>query len=158
MELIAIGGLLVLMIIVWAWIDSATSTPDNREPYVRDDDGKVWALRVAGPVGDVPNHEAFIHDGTPHQNPAVREYSGWCRILFLFPFPDPREERYYPITDNGNGVNLRAIAQRVNSARLRRRQEVELTTMPRWAEKAAINRENAEQRGRGVTRLEKRGR
>ncbi len=157
MGLLLIGGLVILLVLVMVAMDNATSTPDNREPYVRDERGNVWALRVAGPAGDVPNHESFIHDGTPHQNPAVREWTGTVWFL-IFPFAEERQERYYPITDNGNGIDWRGIERRVNGARLRRHQEVELVVMPRWAEKAAIRRENGEQLGRGVTRLEKRGR
>lgn len=68
---------LVLLLLFLHWLNNAVQPDDSREPYVRDDDGNVWALRVAGPVDDVPNHESFIHDGTPHQNPAVREWLMW---------------------------------------------------------------------------------
>ncbi|MEZ4865318.1 MAG: hypothetical protein R3C14_28675 [Caldilineaceae bacterium] len=140
---------LVLVAVGLGWLNHASSPDDNREPYLRDDAGQVWALYVAGPVGDVPSHERFIHDGTPHQNPAVRDYVG-TRWVLIFPFPEERQERYYPITVNGPAIDLGAIQRRIDGARLRRGQVVELVTMPRWAERMAIRREDGEQLGRGV--------
>lgn len=149
--------LLFTFIILMAWFSQASTPEDNREPYVRDATGAVMALYVAGPVADVPNHESYIHDGTAHQNPAVREYTGvyW----FILPWPEDRQERYYPLTDNGPGVDLVAIQKRIDRARLRRGQVVELVAMPRWAEKMAIRREHGEQLGRGVpsNKLHRRG-
>lgn len=159
MELI-LFVLLVLGLMVLLNALSTIGTPnDNRESYARDGQGRVWALYVAGPVGDVPNHERFIHDGTPHQNPAVNSYTALSWFL-IFPFPEECEERWYPITNNGTPVNPDAIRQRIHQVQLRRRQTVELTTMPRWAEKQAIRREHGEQLQRGVPagKLHKRGR
>ena len=75
MELALLLLLILLLFAFLNWLHNLTTPDDNREPYLRDEFGNVWALYVAGPVGDVPNHEAFIHDGTPHQNPAVNTYT-----------------------------------------------------------------------------------
>ena len=149
MELVLLCVLVVLFLIIANWLDNLGTPDDNREPYVRDEQGRIWALYVSGPVNDVPDHERFIHDGTPHQNPAVHSYMA-IRWFFILPFPEEREERWYPITDNGIPVNLDTIQQRISQARLGRGQEVELITMPQWAEKQTIRREHGEQLGRGV--------
>ena len=152
--------LLVLIVAILVMLaNMMTAAPDdNREPYVRDEGGGALALRVAGPVDDVPQHESFIHDGTAHQNPAVRDYRS-IRWFLLFPFSEACQERYYPITDNGQVIDLTAIARRVDRARLRRGQVVELVPMPAWAEREAIRREHGAQLDRGVPsgKLRKRG-
>lgn len=152
--ILLLGGLLLLL----QWLSNLGVPDDNREPYLREPSGAVLALYVAGPVGDVPTHERFIHDGTAHQNPAVRSYTG-TRWILLFPFPEEREERYYPLTNNGNSVDLNALRQRIAQVPLRRAQKVELVTMPRWAEREAIRREHGEQLSRGVpgNKVRKRG-
>jgi len=159
MELIVLMLVVLGLMILLNWLSNIATPDDNREPYARDGQGRVWALYVAGPVGEVPNHENFIHDGTPHQNPAVNSYTAF-RWFLIFPFPEEREERWYPVTNNGIPVNLDAIQQRIQQTRLGRRQTVELTTMPQWAEKQAIRREHGEQLQRGVPagKLHKRGR
>jgi hypothetical protein len=149
MELVLLVLLVLLLVIFLNWLNNLTTPGDNREPYLRDESGKVWALYVAGPVGDVPNHEAYIHDGTPHQNPAVNTYIG-VHWFLIIPFSEEREERWYPITNNGVMFNLEAIQQRISQARLRCGQAIELVTMSRWAERQAIHRENGEQLQRGV--------
>ncbi len=149
MELILLALALLALFLVAHWIGNVGTPNDTREPYLRDASGNALALYVAGPVDDVPQHESFIHDGTAHQNPAVNNYTAW-RWFLIFPFSEERQERWYPITDNGIAIDLAAIQKRIDNARLRRGQAVELVTMPRWAEKEAVRREHGEQLGRGV--------
>ncbi|MCB0129067.1 MAG: hypothetical protein KDE58_42670, partial [Caldilineaceae bacterium] len=111
MELVLLFICAGLFLILANWLNSLGTPDDSREPYLRDAAGGVLALYVAGPVGDVPAHERFIHDGTAHQNPAVREYTG-LRWFLLFPFLEERQERFYPLTDNGNPIDLDALQQR----------------------------------------------
>ena len=130
---------------------------DTREPYLRK--GKnIFALRVLGEVGDVPDHTRFIHNGTPHQNPAVREIFG-VQWFSLFPFPILKQESFYPLTQNGKYVDFNGIRQNIRKSKLRKNQIVELTVMPKWAVKKAIATENATQLAKGVSRrkLKKRG-
>lgn len=162
MELILLLGLAVISLIIANWLNNINTPEDNREPYVRDESGKIWALYVSGPTGNVPNHERFIHapsgHPTPHQNPAVNSYTA-IRWFLMLPFPEEREERWYPLTNSGFPINLETIQQQISQTPLKRRQVVELTPMPRWAERQAIRRENSEQLGRGVPagKLRKRG-
>ena len=83
-----------------------TKQADNREPYLRDSKGQVWAIKV----GDGTSHEEFIHHGTPHQNPAVREET---RVrLWIFPYIVAVS--YYPLTSAGRILpDLDAIQARV---------------------------------------------
>ena len=159
MELVLLVLLALGLVVLLNWVSDIGTPEDNREPYWRDASGRVWALYVAGPVRHVPNHERFIHapvggthpkgsreqGATPHQNPAVHTYTA-IRWLLMLPLPEEREERWYPLTNSGIPLNLAAIEQRIRNAQLSRRQVVELTTMPRWAEKQAIRREH----GQGV--------
>ncbi len=158
MELVLLLLFVLAMLMLANWIGNAGTPEDSREPYVRDAAGRPLALYVAGPAGAVPQHESFIHDGTAHQNPAVNDYTA-IRWFLIFPWPEDRQERWYPITNNGIPVDLARIEERIANARLRRGQVVELVTMPRWAEKQAIRREHGEQLGRGVPagKLKKRG-
>ena len=158
MELIILAFFVLGLLMVAHGIGNATTPNDTREPYLRDNAGNPLALYVAGPAGDVPQHESFIHDGTAHQNPAVNDYTA-IRWFLLFPWPEERQERWYPITNNGLPVDLARIKERIDNARLRRGQVVELVTMPRWAEKQAIRREHGEQLARGVPagKLRKKG-
>lgn len=69
---------LILFAAIMAFVVGRQSAADNREPYLRDRNGNALALLCVGPNGDVPNHEGIVHDGTPHQNPAITtqtEYS-----------------------------------------------------------------------------------
>jgi hypothetical protein len=114
---------------------------DSREPYLRDKHGHVWALKVA----EGTPHEDYIHDGTPHQNPAVREETRWW---FIFPYSI--EVSYYPITINGRVLpDLEAIQERVDSARGRGK-DVDLVTLDASLEKEVIKRENGAQLQREV--------
>jgi hypothetical protein len=153
-SLIILVFLTIFCLTIFSLLSSFGRAQDNREPYVRA--GRdVLALRVVGEVGDVPDHTRYIHDGTPHQNPAVRTVYGLKWFVFLI----IKEERYYPITDNGGTIDYIRIRERINAYKLYNHQEAELTTMPPWALKQAIQRENATQLGRGVPvgRLIKKG-
>lgn len=158
MEFALLALMVLLLLILQNWLHNLTTPDDNREPYLRDEFGNVWALYVAGPVDNLPNHETYIHDGTPHQNPAVNTYTG-IRWILLLPFPEEREERWYPLTQNGTTINLKAIQKRINQAKLHHRQEVTIVTMSRWPERQVIRRENGQQLQRGVPsgKLQKRG-
>ncbi len=133
---------LFLVLVLSFAAGQAAKPTDNREPYLRDNAGHVWAL-VVGPD---TTHEDYIHDGTPHQNPAVR--SEW-RWFLLFPYEV--EVSYYPITINGRMLpDLDAIQTRVDEAR-KRGKDVQLCTLDAGLEREVIRRENGEQLGRDVS-------
>jgi hypothetical protein len=142
MEIIIVVLVVVIVFSLIVKLDHGTRPADNREPYMRDAGGQVWALKV----GDGTSHEEFIHDGTPHQNPAVREETRWR--LWIFPYS--LEVSYYPITVSGrNQVNLEAIQARVDDGR-RRGRDVELVTLDARLEREVIKRENGTQLDRDV--------
>ncbi len=140
MEII-IAVLVVVLIFSLLTAPGSTQT-DNREPYMRDGRGLVWALKV----GDGTSHEEFIHEGTPHQNPAVREET---RVrLWIFPYSV--QVSYYPITINGRMLpDLEAIRARVDEGQ-RRGRDVELVTLDAKLEREVIKRENGTQLDRDV--------
>lgn len=132
---------LVLILLLTLCSGNGAKPVDNREPYLRDSSGQVWALLVGPGV----NHEQYIHDGTPHQNPAVREEWRW---VFIFPYTV--EVSYYPITINGQVLpDIQAIQARVDDGR-RRGKDVQLVTLDASLEREVIRRENGEQLGREV--------
>jgi hypothetical protein len=135
--------LVIVVVIVFSLLVArGTKQTDNREPYMRDAQGAVWALKV----GEGTSHEEFIHDGTPHQNPAVREETRWR--LWIFPYS--LEVSYYPITMNGRVLpDLTSIQARVDEGR-RRGRDVELVTLSAKLEREVIKRENGTQLGRDV--------
>jgi hypothetical protein len=140
-----LAGLLILILIVGitlALLSGNGGKPeDNREPYLRDKAGHVYAIQI----GPGAAHEDYIHDGTPHQNPAVREEGRWW-----FVFHYTVEVSYYPITINGRILpDLDAIEARVNAARAKG-VDVALVTLDAGLEREVIKRENGEQLGRDV--------
>lgn len=142
--------LLVAALCLMAFLNWLNKGPeDNREPYIRNANGQALALYVAGPANDLPQHESFIHDGSAHQNPAVYNYIK-TRWFLIFPYGVEWEERYYPFTNNGLGIDFVTIQKRIDNTRLRGGQEVEVRGMPNGAERQAIRRENGEQLQRGV--------
>ena len=143
MEVLVIPILLFLVVcIVLVLLSGNGGHPtDNREPYARDRRGHVWALKVA----EGTPHEDYIHDGTPHQNPAVREETRWW---FIFAYQV--SVSYYPITINGPVMpDLDAIQERVDAAR-RKGKDVELVTLDATLEREVIKRENGAQLDREV--------
>ncbi len=143
MEVLVIPVLVFLLVcIVLVLLSGNGGHPtDNREPYLRDRHGHVWALCV----GPGATHEDYIHDGTPHQNPAVREEGRWW---FIFHYTV--EVSYYPITINGRMLpDLESLQARVDAAR-RKGRDVQLITLDASLEKEVIRRENGEQLGREV--------
>lgn len=141
--MITILILFLLAIVLLAYLSSGSGKPsDTREPYLRDRSGNVFALKVGPGV----NHEQFIHDGTPHQNPAVRDEGRWFCFLFYYTV----EVSYYPITINGRILpDIEGIQARVDEGR-RRGKDVELVTLSPELERQVILRENGEQLGRDV--------
>ncbi len=134
-------GVLCVVLLLTLLSGSGGKPVDSREPYLRDRQGHVWALLVGPGV----NHEQFIHDGTPHQNPAVREETRW---FFIFPYSV--EVSYYPITINGRVLpDLEGIQARVDEGR-RRGKDVQLVTLDARLEREVIKRENGTQLGRDV--------
>jgi len=133
---------ILLGILIFSMLAVGTRPVDSREPYLRDAKGRVWALKV----GEGESHENYIHDGTPHQNPAVRYETRW-RLLF---FPYEIQVSYYPITINGRLLpDLDAIQARVDEGQ-RRGRDVELVTLDKNLERDVIRRENGTQLGRDV--------
>lgn len=120
------------------FIASLFQSTDNREPYQRDAQGRVLALRIHGIEGNLPSHEMFIHDGTGHQNPAV--YSGMGGFLWL----QQTETRYYPITDNGTPIDWAGLERRIADAQ-RQGYDVRLIGMTAAQERQCKRRENGEQ-------------
>jgi hypothetical protein len=139
---------LVCLIVVSIWVpkyieDTWFRAEDDREPYLRNSKGKIWALVVEDDV----DHEAFIHDGTPHQNPAVREES---RGFF---FPKTIEIRYYPLTvPKIGGVDFESIRQKVNRAAERGVPVALVTLDDPNLERDVIRRETSQQMDRDVPR------
>ncbi len=142
---------------------------DEREEYARDVDGNVLAFVVSGEERDdlpgtfaTAEHEDFIHDGTPHQNPVVIERTELHWFLFI-PYTVRVQDRYYPITrgrDGATRADLEGIQQRVDSKRrkLRRRsQRAYIAPLDERKERLAYRRENATQRARGVPQRRLRG-
>jgi hypothetical protein len=115
---------------------------DNREPYLRDNRGHIWALKVA----EGTPHEDFIHDGTAHQNPAVREEGRWW---FIFHYTV--EVSYYPLTIPPGRMlpDLAALQAQVSTAQQRGRDKRHIT-LDASLEREVIRRENGEQLGREV--------
>ena len=66
--MIIIVGVIALAGLLFGLLAAADNKQrkDDRQPYIRNSNGLAYALMVRGPVGRVPNHEQFIHDGTPH--------------------------------------------------------------------------------------------
>ena len=115
---------------------------DNREPYARDSRGQIWALKV----GAGTPHEDYIHDGTPHQNPAMTTETRWW---FIFSYTV--DVSYYPITINGRMLpDLEGIQARVDDGR-RNGRDVDLVTLTPALEREVIKRENGAQLGRDVS-------
>lgn len=135
-------AVLVLVLVFSLLVAPGTKQADNREPYARDAKGQVWALKV----GDGEPHERYIHDGTPHQNPAVREET---RVrLWIFPYTV--EVSYYPITVSSRGLpDIEAIQARVDEGK-RRGRDVALVALSAKLEKEVIRRENGTQLDRDV--------
>ena len=143
MEVLIFVVVVVAVVLIFSLLTApGTKQTDNREPYLRDSKGQVWALKV----GDGTSHEEFIHDGTPHQNPAVREET---RVrLWIFPYSV--QVSYYPITVNGRILpDLEAIQARVDEGK-RKGRDVELVTLSAALEKEVIKRENGAQLDRDV--------
>ena len=111
MEILLGIVLVVLFISILGAVDKSGKPTDSREPYARDARGRVWALKV----GEGVSHEEYIHDGTPHQNPAVRTETRWW---FIFSYSV--DVSYYPITINGRLLpDLEGIQERVDEGRRR---------------------------------------
>lgn len=125
---------------------------DNREPMMRDKDGNAIMLKVTGDIdeiggidyADTPNHEDYVHDGTPHRNPVVRERGGF---LGLF----RRQERYYPLTTSPDGreADLEAIRRQAEATAMRKGQKIEIVSVNRRIERQAERVEDQTQRDRG---------
>ena len=97
-------------------------------------------------VGDGTSHTEFIHDGTPHQNPAVKQETRWR--LWIFPYEV--EVSYYPLTIAGRLLpDLEAIQARVDEGK-RKGRDVELVTLDARLEREVIKRENGAQLDRDV--------
>lgn len=126
---------------LFSWLLWGGYPDDDREEYVRDADGRILALRV----GEGSSHEDYIHDGTPHQNPAMRtEMRGW------FIFARSVEVSYYPFTDNGHGApDLDKIRRRVDEGQ-RRGEDVDLVALDDELEREVVRRENGQQMVRDV--------
>ncbi len=143
MEALVVPILFVLVILIILALASGNGgkPADSREPYLRDRNGHVWALCI----GPGTTHEDYIHDGTPHQNPAVREEGRWW---FIFHYTV--EVSYYPITINGRMLpDLEGIQARVDAARAQSK-DVDLVTLDAALEREVIRRENGAQLGRHV--------
>lgn len=126
---------------------------DRREMYFRDSSGLAFALMVRGSVGNVPNHEEILHDGTPHQNPVVEQRIVTKRALWIFPYAELEETRWYPLTiAETSGPNLRIMQQRIHRANARGK-DIRLVVMSEEIERRAQLVENNTQRGKGVERL-----
>ena len=145
---------------------------DNREPYYRDADGRIFALKCCGDNGDVAQHEDVSHDenipertfiqkllgwdgetgavGWPHQNPAV--------VTKNVGFFARREaqENYYPFTirpSDGEHVDLVELQRRVdayNSRKQRSNRKMEITVLSPDLELKVNRVENQQQLNRGV--------
>jgi hypothetical protein len=134
--------LLAIILLLSLCAGTSGKKADTREPYLRDRSGRVFALKVGPGV----SHEDYIHDGTPHQNPAVLEEGRWFLFLFYYTV----EVSYYPITINGRMLpDLEGIQARVDAGR-RRGQDVDLVTLDTSIERQVIQRENGAQLERNV--------
>ena len=135
-------ALLVVVLIFSLLTAPGTKQIDNREPYMRDSKGQVWAIKV----GDGTSHTEFIHDGTSHQNPAVKQETRWR--LWIFPYEV--EVSYYPLTIAGRMLpDLDALQASVDEGK-RKGRDVALVTLSAALEKEVIKRENGTQLDRDV--------
>ncbi len=132
----------LVCLLIFSMLATGPRKADSREPYMRDGKGHVWAIKV----GEGTSHEEFIHDGTPHQNPAMRYETRWRLLIF----PYDVEVSYYPITINGRILpDLDAIQARVDEGQ-RKGRDVELVTLDAKLEREVIRRENGTQLDRDV--------
>lgn len=142
----------ILVAFIGLLIKLDTTPKDNREPYLRNSMGLSYALMVRGPVDNVPNHEDFIHDGTPHQNPVVKRDIITKHFLFI-PYSLERETRWYPLTiSQSSGVNFERLSAAVHNARAKGK-DVAIVMMDNEIERLANIRENQTQEGKGHEEL-----
>lgn len=111
---------------------------DSREPYIRNKDGQIVALRIHGFVGNLPNHEQYIHNGIAHQNPAVEDGIGG------FMWMSATQTRYYPFTNNGVPVDFAELERDLAVAR-KKGADVWLVGLNSAQEREVVARENGQQ-------------
>ena len=154
----SIEGLLVIVVIAWFWMGCPIGFPgsnvfrlkdlwsprDSREPLMRDENGEVIALCVEGWLGNLPQHEDFIHDGIPHRNPLVTN----SFKLRFGTIPWIYQTRLYPFTESGVTPNLEEIENRTTGVK-----GVYLTLLDRSEERRVEKVEDRDQRAKGVTRM-----
>ena len=138
----ALTGLLLLL----ALFNEFLKVRDNREPYLRDSTGRALALYLAGPIGRGPNHEAYSHDGTPHQDPVnyTKIKWGWFDHEYWL-------HSYYPLTVAPDGRRASTVyLETLIENNPPKTGTVEIRPMPGWVIKRARRVEDGTQRKRGV--------
>ena len=139
--------IIIIMLIV---ILNSFAPKDNRESYLRSPSGRAYALCICGDYGNLINHEAIIHDGTPHQNPHIEIHTR-VRFRFFIPYSVDEEIRYYPLTIGASGVipDIEAIEKRCEVQR-KQGHNVRVVELTYYQERMVARLENIQQEIRGV--------
>ena len=152
MELIIAGVAIIIVLLFLRKVDMWISPKDTREPYFRNEDGAVMAVKIQGQQGSLPSHEEFMHNGLPHQNPLVQIR----QVVNFWKFWSPiynEETRYYPITINYNLQMDRLINELQNNIIKMRDERVNLVPLTEREAKEVYAIETQGQQAKGVEYL-----